>query len=647
VSPHDSSVLDAPAPEMMLRTRDDLRNLAIVAHVDHGKTTLVDAMLHQSGAFRANEAVADRVMDSMDLEREKGITILAKNTSLVWRDERDGSDITLNIVDTPGHADFGGEVERALTMVDGIVLLVDAAEGPLPQTRFVLRKALARDLPVILVINKVDRPDARTEAVVDEVYELFFDLAASEDQIDFPIVYCSGRDGWATLDLAEAETRSDVNEGERHDGGRGTAGLQPLAEVLVDTIPAPTYHEGAPLQAWVTNLDASPYLGRLALLRIFEGTLRKGQSVAWCRSDGTVARARIAELFLTEHLDRVSVDEARQGDLVAVAGIDDVTIGETLADPDDPRPLPVISVDEPALSMTLGINTSPLAGREGKKLTARLVKNRLDAELVGNVSMRVKSTDRPDAWEVHARGELQLAILVEQMRREGFELTVGKPEVLTREIDGQLCEPVERVTIDVPEQHLGAVTQLLAARKGRMQNMITSGWVRLDYLVPARGLIGFRTEFLTETRGTGVLNHTFEGHEPWAGEIRARAQGVLVADRTGPATTYAMLNLQDRATMMVGPATEVYCGMIVGENSRAGDMDVNICKEKKLTNVRASSADETVKLTPYRNLSLEGALEFIDADECVEVTPAHIRLRKVDLDPTSRGREAKRRSLAS
>jgi GTP-binding protein len=635
VSPHDSSVLDAPAPASDVRTRADLRNLAIVAHVDHGKTTLVDAMLHQSGAFRANESVADRVMDSMDLEREKGITILAKNTSLVWRDRRTDTDITLNIVDTPGHADFGGEVERALTMVDGIVLLVDAAEGPLPQTRFVLRKALARDLPVILVINKVDRPDARTEAVVDEVYELFFDLDASDHQVEFPIVYCSGRDGWASLDLADAEA------------GRHGDDLQPFAEVLIDTIPAPTYHEGAPLQAWVTNLDASPYLGRLALLRVFEGTLRKGQSVAWCRRDGSIGRARIAELFLTEHLARVPVDEAHPGDLVAVAGIDDVTIGETLADPDDPRPLPVISVDEPALSMTIGINTSPLAGREGKKLTARLLKNRLDAELVGNVSIRVQPTDRPDAWEVQARGELQLAILVEQMRREGFELTVGKPEVLTRDVDGKLCEPVEWVTIDVPEKHLGAVTQLLATRKGRMQNMAGSAWVRLDYLVPARGLIGFRTEFLTETRGTGVLNHTFEGYEPWAGEIRARAQGVLVADRIGPATTYAMLNLQDRATMMVGPGTEVYCGMIVGENSRAGDMDVNICKEKKLTNVRASSADETVKLTPYRNLSLEGALEFIDSDECVEVTPAHVRLRKVDLDPTSRAREAKRRSLAS
>jgi GTP-binding protein len=637
VSPHDSSVLDAPrapAHEVSPRSRHDLRNVAIVAHVDHGKTTLVDALLHQSGAFRANQSVAERVMDSMDLEREKGITILAKNTSLVWRDRRSGEDVTLNIVDTPGHADFGGEVERALTMVDGIVLLVDAAEGPLPQTRFVLRKALARDLPVIVVVNKVDRPDARTGAVVDEVYELFFDLDAADHQVDFPIVYCSGRDGWASLDLGAAGS------------GATGADLQPLAEVLIDSIPAPTYHEGAPLQAWVTNLDASPYLGRLALLRIFEGTLRKGQSVAWCRRDGSIGRARIAELFLTEHLSRVPVDEAHPGDLVAVAGIDDVTIGETLADPDVPRPLPVISVDEPALSMTIGINTSPLAGREGTKLTARLVKNRLEAELVGNVSMRVLPTDRPDAWEVQARGELQLAILVEQMRREGFELTVGKPEVLTRQIDGVLHEPVERVTIDVPEEHLGAVTQLLAVRKGRMQHMAGSGWVRLDYLVPARGLIGLRTEFLTETRGTGVLHHTFEGYEPWAGEIRARAQGVLVADRTGPATTYAMLNLQDRATMLIGPATQVYCGMIVGQNARIGDMDVNICKEKKLTNMRASSADETVKLTPYRDLSLEAALEFIESDECVEVTPANLRLRKVDLDPTSRARDAKRRALA-
>ena len=631
-------------PTESVRERSDLRNLAIVAHVDHGKTTLVDALLHQSGAFRANEDVAERVMDSMDLEREKGITILAKNTSLVWRDRRDDTDVTLNIVDTPGHADFGGEVERALTMVDGIVLLVDSAEGPLPQTRFVLRKALARDLPVILAINKLDRPDARVEEVVDEVYELFFDLDARDDQVEFPIVYCSGRSGWATIDLDEARTWASAAD---DSDALAEADLQPLAEALLDTIPAPTYHDGAPLQAWVTNLDASPYLGRLALLRIVEGEIRKGQSVAWCRRDGSVSRAKIAELFLTEHLTRVPVESARQGDLVAVAGIDDVFIGETLADPENPTALPLITVDEPALSMTVGINTSPLAGREGDKLTARLVKNRLDAELVGNVSVRLEPTDRPDAWEVQARGELQLAILVEQMRREGFELTVGKPVVLTTEVDGVVHEPVERVTIDIPDEHVGAVTQLLASRKGRMQYMPGSGWVRLDYLVPSRGVIGLRTEFLTETRGTGVLFHTFEGHEPWAGEIRARAQGVLVADRTGPATTSAMLTLQDRSTLMVPPGTEVYCGMIVGENSRAGDMDVNICKEKKLTNVRASSADETVKLTPPLQLSLEAALEFIDVDECVEVTPSSIRLRKVELDPTVRAQLAKRRTAAA
>ena len=602
-------------------SRSDLRNLAIVAHVDHGKTTLVDSMLRQSGAFRANESVDDRVMDSMDLEREKGITILAKNTSLVW----EGT--TLNIVDTPGHADFGGEVERALTMVDGIVLLVDAAEGPLPQTRFVLRKALARDIPVILVVNKVDRPDARIAEVVDEAYELFMDLDANDAQLDFPIVYCAGRDGWASLD--------DATPGED---------LRPLFETIVATVPAPVYTEDAPLQAWVTNLDANPYLGRLALCRVMEGTIAKGQSVAWCRADGSIARARVAELLLTEHLERRPVDSARQGDLVAVAGIEDITIGDTLADPDDPRPMPVITVDEPALSMTIGINTSPLAGRDGSKMTARLLKNRLDAELVGNVSLRVNPTDRPDAWEVQARGELQLAVLVETMRREGFELTVGKPEVVTRLVNGARHEPVEAVTIDIPDEHLGTVTQLLAGRKGRMESMTNHGlgWVRLEYLVPARGLIGFRTSFLTETRGTGVISHVYDQHEPWAGEIEARDRGSLVADRSGPATTYAMLNLQERATMMVGPGTEVYCGMIVGENSRADDMDVNICKEKKLTNMRASSADETVKLTPYRQLSLEHALEFIDTDECVEVTPNFIRLRKVHLDPTDRIRHAKR-----
>ena len=606
--------------ETPLSSRDDLRNLAIVAHVDHGKTTLVDSLLQQSGAFRSNETVNERVMDSNDLEREKGITILAKNTSVQW------GGVTLNIVDTPGHADFGGEVERALTMVDGIVLLVDAAEGPLPQTRFVLRKALAYDMPCILVINKVDRPDARIAEVVDEVYELFMDLDASDAQLDFPIVYCSGRDGWATLDL---DNRGD--------------NLGPLCDVILTTIPAPTYHEGAPLQAWVTNLDANAYLGRLALCRVVEGKIEKGKQVAWCRVDGTITRTKVAELFLTEQLTRVPVEFAGPGDLVAVAGIPEITIGETLADAETPVALPLITVDEPALSMTIGINTSPLAGRDGSKLTARQVKNRLDAELIGNVSIRVYPTDRPDAWEVQARGELQLAVLVETMRREGFELTVGKPEVVTKEIGGKRHEPVERVTIDIPEEHLGAVTQLVAARKGRMENMTNHGmgWVRLEYLVPARGLIGFRTDFLTETRGTGVISHIFEDYEPWFGEIRARDRGSIVADRTGPTTTYAMTNLQERCTMMVGPGTDVYMGMIVGENSRAGDMDVNICREKKLTNVRASSSDDTIRLTPHRVLSLEHALEFITSDECIEVTPKHVRLRKVHLDPQDRHRAAK------
>ncbi len=603
--------------------RSDLRNVAIVAHVDHGKTTLVDSMLRETGAFRSNETVAERVMDSMDLEREKGITILAKNTSLTW------NDVTLNIVDTPGHADFGGEVERALTMVDGIILLVDAAEGPLPQTRFVLRKALARRLPVILVINKVDRPDARIAEVIDEVYELFLDLDADADQLDFPIIYSSGRAGWASLE-------SDVT---------GTD-LVPLFEVILETVPAPSYTDGAPLQAWVTNLDANPYLGRLALCRVVEGEIRRGQSVAWCRTNGTVERARVGELFLTRHLERVSVESARAGDLVAVAGIDAITIGETLADPESPEALPTIVVDEPALSMTIGINTSPLAGRDGDRLTARLVKSRLDQELVGNVSLRVNATERPDAWEVLARGELQLAILIETMRREGFELTVGKPEVVTREIDGKRCEPVERVTVDVPEEHLGTVTQLLAVRRGRMENMANHGlgWVRLEYLVPARGLIGFRTEFLTETRGTGVISHVFEGYEPWAGDIRSRERGSIVSDRSGPATTYAMVNLQERSTMLVPPGTEVYQGMIVGENARSGDMEVNICREKKLTNMRAASADDTVKLTPHRALSLEQALEFIAPDECVEVTPKSVRLRKVYLDPQERIRSARQRA---
>ena len=610
--------------------RNDIRNVAIVAHVDHGKTTLVDAMLRQTGAFRDNEDVAERVMDSGDLEREKGITILAKNTSVNW------GGITINVVDTPGHADFGGEVERALTMVDGVVLLVDAAEGPLPQTRFVLRKALARELPVILVINKIDRPDARIAEVVDEVYELFLDIDARDDQIDFPIVYCAARDGWASLESPE-------------EGGAPGADLEPLFKLLVDNIPAPTYTEGHPLQAWVTNLDASPYVGRLALCRIMNGWIKKGDSVALSRVDGTVSRVKLSELYLTKHLERVPAEEAGPGDLVAVAGIEDILIGETLVDPEDPRPMPVIDVDEPALSMTIGTNTSPLAGKDGTKLTARMVKDRIDRELVGNMSLRVLTTERPDAWEVQARGELQLAILVEQMRREGFELTVGKPRVVTKEVDGAVYEPVERVTIDVPEEHLGAVTQLLAARKGRMENMVNhgTGWVRLDFLVPSRGLIGFRTEFLTETRGTGVLNHTFEDFEPWFGELRTRPTGSLVADRVGPVTAYALIGLQERAQMLVAPTIQVYTGMVVGENSRSDDMDVNVCKEKQLTNHRAASADQTVKLTPPKVLSLEQALEFIAEDECVEVTPDNIRLRKVLLDPIERARIVKQRKAAA
>jgi GTP-binding protein len=604
--------------------RTDVRNVAIVAHVDHGKTTLVDAMLRQSGAFSAHQEVAERVMDSGDLEREKGITILAKNTSVNW------NGVTINVVDTPGHADFGGEVERALTMVDSVVLLVDAAEGPLPQTRFVLRKALARNLPVILVINKIDRPDARAAEVVDEVYELFLDIDASDHQIDFPIVYAAARDGWATLE----------------EGATGTD-LEPLFQLLVEHMPAPRYDDGHSLQAWVTNIDADPYVGRLALCRVINGHLEKGKVVGLSRVDGTVDRVKLTELYVTEALERVPAESAGPGDLVAIAGVDDIMIGETLVDPDNPAPLPVIEVDQPALSMTLGVNTSPLAGNDGDKVTARLIKTRLDNELVGNVSLKIQPTERPDAWEVQARGELQLAVLVEEMRREGFELTVGKPEVVTKEIDGKVHEPVERVIVDAPEEHLGAVTQLLASRKGRMETMSTSAsgsgdaWVRLEYLVPARGLIGFRTEFLTETRGAGVLNHSFEDFEPWFGELRTRRTGSLVADRTGPATAYAMINLQERAEMLVSPGTDVYCGMIVGENSRAEDMDVNICKEKQLTNHRAAAADQTVKLTPAKVFSLEQALEFIAADECIEVTPDNVRLRKVDLDPIARARAAK------
>jgi len=611
-------------------TRSDLRNVAIVAHVDHGKTTLVDAMLWQSGAFRANQDVDDRVMDSMDLEREKGITILAKNTSVRYAGpSAPEGGVTFNIIDTPGHADFGGEVERGLEMVDGVVLLVDASEGPLPQTRFVLRKALAKQLPVVLVINKVDRPDARIAEVVDEAYELFLDLDATDTQIDFPIVYTSAKAGRASR---ERPDDGGMPEGET---------LEALFATLLEAIPAPSYDEDAPLQAHVTNLDASPYLGRLALCRVHQGTIRKGQQVAWMKADGSVERAKVVELLMTEALDRVPVESAGPGDIIAVAGMADITIGDTLADPEKPVALPVITVDEPSISMTIGINTSPLAGRSGgTKLTASMVKTRLDQELIGNVSIRVLPTERPDTWEVQGRGELQLAILVELMKREGFELTVGKPQVVTRMIDGRLCEPMERLSVDIPEEYLGVVTQLMALRKGRMEQMVNhgTGWVRMDYLVPARGLIGFRTEFLTETRGTGLLHHVFDRYEPWHGELRTRPTGSLVADRTGPTTGFALANLQERGTMFVGPGTDVYEGMIVGENSRSDDLDVNPTKEKKLTNMRQSSGDVLVPLIPHRQLSLEQALEFCREDECVEVTPQAVRIRKVQLAATDRAK---------
>jgi GTP-binding protein len=602
-------------------TRADLRNVAIVAHVDHGKTTLVDAMLWQSGAFRANEQVNERVMDSMDLEREKGITILAKNTAV-----RHGG-IKINIVDTPGHADFGGEVERGLHMVDGVLLLVDASEGPLPQTRFVLRKALEARLPVVLVVNKVDRPDARIREVVDEVYELFLDLDADETQIEFPIVYCNAKAGRASLTPDEQGTD-----------------LEPLFATLAEHIPAPTYTEGAPLQALVTNLAASKYVGRLAICRVHEGTIARGQTVAWCRRDGSIERVKVSELYVTEELERVQVDEAGPGEIIEVAGLPEVTIGETLADPETPVPLPVIAVDEPSLSITIGINTSPLAGRDGTKLTARNVQERLEQELVGNVALRVLLTARPDTWEVQGRGELQLAVLVETMRREGFELTVGKPQVLTRDIDGTIHEPVELVSIDVPEDLLGVVTQLLALRKGQLKEIVNhgTGWVRMEYLVPARGLVGFRTEFLTETRGTGLLHHVFDRWAPWFGEIRTRPRGSLVADRTGVTTTFALFSLQERGTLFVGPGEDVYEGAIIGENGRGDDLDVNPTKEKKLTNIRSSTAEELVRLVPPRRMSLDQAMEFVRDDECVEVTPERVRLRKVELVAHARAKLAKR-----
>ncbi len=635
---------------MALKSRNDVRNVAIVAHVDHGKTTMVDKMLWQAGVFaeRATvESTGERVMDSGDLEREKGITILAKNTAIHYNGPAakevaglaDGEFVTINIIDTPGHADFGGEVERGLSMVDGVVLLVDASEGPLPQTRFVLRKALDAKMPVILCINKVDRPDARIGEVIDEVYELFMDLDADEDQIEFPIVYASGKNGIASMTRPEDGT---LPEGDS---------VEPLFRTILDTIPAPTYDDEAPLQAHVTNLDSDNFLGRLALLRVFNGEIAKNQQVTWCKADGTQQKVRITELLMTEGLERKPSEKAAgPGDIIAVAGISDITIGETLADAENPIPLPLITVDEPAISMTIGTNTSPLVGKErGTKVTARLVKDRLDKELIGNVSLRVLPTERPDAWEVQGRGELALAILVEQMRREGFELTVGKPQVVTREIDGKLHEPTERLTIDTPEEHLGGITQLLAARKGRMEQMTNhgTGWIRMEFVVPARGLIGFRTEFLTETRGTGIAHSIHEGYEPWFGVITTRVAGSLVADRSGPVTSYAMVNLQERGVLFVTPGTEVYEGMIVGENSRADDMDVNITKEKKLTNVRASSADNFEKVIPPKQLSLEQSLEFCREDECCEVTPTAVRIRKVVLNANERARATSRAKNAA
>ncbi|MFB6889688.1 translational GTPase TypA [Kitasatospora sp. NPDC056327] len=628
-------------------TRNDIRNVAIVAHVDHGKTTLVDAMLKQAGAFAAHQQLDDRMMDSNDLEREKGITILAKNTAVKYHPKDGGAPITINIIDTPGHADFGGEVERGLSMVDAVVLLVDASEGPLPQTRFVLRKALTARLPVILCINKTDRPDARIDEVINETYDLFLDLDADEDQIEFPIVYACARDGVASLTKPENGTVPGDSDS-----------LEPFFSTILEHVPAPTYDADAPLQAHVTNLDADNFLGRIALLRVEQGELRKGQTVAWIKRDGTISNVRISELLMTEALTRKPAEVAGPGDICAVAGIADIMIGETLADTENPIALPLITVDEPAISMTIGTNTSPLVGRGGsgkgadaksggrvdRKVTARQVKDRLDRELVGNVSLRVLDTERPDAWEVQGRGELALAILIETMRREGFELTVGKPQVVTKEVNGKTHEPVERLTVDVPEEHMGAVTQLMGIRKGRMDNMSNhgSGWVRMEFVVPSRGLIGFRTEFLTNTRGTGIAHSIHEGHEPWFGQLTTRNNGSLVADRAGVVTAFAMTNLQERGVLFCDPGTEVYEGMIVGENSRADDMDVNITKEKKLTNMRSSNADVAESIVPPRKLSLEQSLEFCREDECIEVTPETVRIRKVVLDQKDRGRTASR-----
>jgi GTP-binding protein len=624
--------------------RSDLRNVAIVAHVDHGKTTLVDAMLRQTGSFGEHAHVDERAMDSNDLEREKGITILAKNTAITYKGEHaGGEEITINVIDTPGHADFGGEVERGLSMVDGVVLLVDSSEGPLPQTRFVLRKALEAKLPVILLVNKTDRADARIVEVEAEAQDLLLGLASDlmEDVpdldvdalLDVPVVYASGRAGAASLNRPENGSLPDNDD------------LEPLFGAILKHIPAPAYDDEAPLQAWVTNLDSSPFLGRLALLRVFNGTLQKGQTVAWVRADGTHQNARITELLKTRALERYPAESAAPGDIVAIAGFEDITIGETIADPEDVRPLPQIEIDDPAISMTIGTNTSPLMGKvKGHKLTARMVKDRLDRELIGNVSLKVVDIGRPDAWEVQGRGELALSILVENMRREGFELTVGKPQVVTKQVDGKVHEPYEHLTIDTPEEHLGAITQLLANRKGRMDNMINNGtgWVRMEFIVPARGLIGFRSEFMTTTRGTGIANAISHGYDAWAGQITTRQNGSIVADRMGVVTPFAMIALQERMSFFVQPTQEVYEGMVIGENSRADDMDVNITKEKKLTNMRAASSDSFESMTPPRQLTLEESLEFARDDECVEVTPEAIRIRKVILDQTVRGRETSR-----
>jgi GTP-binding protein len=633
---------------MAIASREDLRNVAIVAHVDHGKTTLVDAMLQQTGAFSSHGETEDRVMDSGELEREKGITILAKNTTVFYSGPAaEGKNVTINVIDTPGHADFGGEVERGLSMVDGVVLLVDASEGPLPQTRFVLRKALAAKLPVILVVNKTDRPDARIDGVVSDSMDLLLGLASDladevpdldlDSVLDVPVVYASGKAGRASQEQPADGALPDSED------------LEPLFAAIMEHVPAPTYDTDEVLQAHVTNLDASPFLGRLALLRVYNGTLKKGQQVAWARHDGTVQTVKITELLATKGLDRVPAEEAKAGDIVAVAGIADIMIGDTLTDLDNPKPLPLITVDDPAISMTIGINTAPTAGRvKGAKVTARQVKDRLDRELIGNVSLKVLPTERPDAWEVQGRGELALAILVEQMRRENFELTVGKPQVVTKTIDGKVHEPMEEMTIDTPDEYLGAITQLMAARKGRMTEMTNNGtgWIRMQFTVPARGLIGFRTKFLTETRGAGIASSIAAGYEPWAGDIEYRINGSIISDRAGVTTPFAMINLQERCSFFVKPTEEVYEGMIVGENSRADDMEVNVTKEKKLTNMRSASADNFEGLTPPRTLTLEESLEFAREDECVEVTPEAIRIRKVILNSNERAKAARSRARA-